>query len=146
MSCHTLQWAFYGQSAAPITVPFWSAISKGAVLQISVLFSADYKNPFVEIHPEHPEIIYILDARRTVVVPCRVTSPDIKPKLTQVSDCFRETQSIQRLGLPTQWVKKKCMKPGKFQKKISEDTENPEAQSCSCSVLLLNCVQGCFGD
>ncbi|PKK26898.1 vascular endothelial growth factor receptor kdr-like [Columba livia] len=47
------------------------------------VFVRDYRNPFVEIHPEHPEIIYILDAKKTVVVPCRVTSPDIKPKLTQ---------------------------------------------------------------
>nr|XP_009476329.1 PREDICTED: vascular endothelial growth factor receptor kdr-like [Pelecanus crispus] len=47
------------------------------------VFVKDYRNPFVEIHPEHPEIIYILDAKKTVVVPCRVTSPDIKPKLTQ---------------------------------------------------------------
>lgn len=100
-----LQWAFYGQLAAQITVPFWASISKGAVLQINVFFPADYRNPFVEMHPEHPEIIYILDAKKTVVVPCRVTSPDIKPKLIQVSDCFRETQTIQRSGLPTQWVK-----------------------------------------
>lgn len=70
-----------------ITLPLWSLRSKGAVLQISVLFPADYRNPFVEIHPEHPEIIYIVDAKKTVVVPCRVTSPDIKPKLTQVSEC-----------------------------------------------------------
>ncbi|XP_069666989.1 vascular endothelial growth factor receptor kdr-like isoform X2 [Haliaeetus albicilla] len=47
------------------------------------VFVKDYRNPFVEIHPEHPEIIYILDAKKTVVIPCRVTSPDIKPKLTQ---------------------------------------------------------------
>ncbi|KAM7095015.1 vascular endothelial growth factor receptor kdr-like [Ciconia maguari] len=47
------------------------------------VFVKDYRHPFVEIHPEHPEIIYILDAKKTVVVPCRVTSPDIKPKLTQ---------------------------------------------------------------
>ncbi|XP_054695149.1 vascular endothelial growth factor receptor kdr-like isoform X1 [Grus americana] len=47
------------------------------------VFVKDYKNPFVEIHPEHPEIIYILDAKKTVVVPCRVTSPDIKPKLSK---------------------------------------------------------------
>ncbi|XP_074910631.1 vascular endothelial growth factor receptor kdr-like isoform X1 [Buteo buteo] len=47
------------------------------------VFVNDSRNPFVEIHPEHPEIIYILDAKKTVVIPCRVTSPDIKPKLTQ---------------------------------------------------------------
>ncbi|XP_074691486.1 vascular endothelial growth factor receptor kdr-like [Strix aluco] len=47
------------------------------------VFVKDYRNPFVEIHPEHPEIIYILDANRTIVIPCRVTLPDIKPKLTQ---------------------------------------------------------------
>ncbi|XP_050166588.1 vascular endothelial growth factor receptor kdr-like [Myiozetetes cayanensis] len=47
------------------------------------VFVQDYRNPFVEIHPEHPEIIYILDDKKTVVVPCRVTSPDIRPKLTQ---------------------------------------------------------------
>uniref|UniRef100_A0A8D0F0J7 Uncharacterized protein n=1 Tax=Strix occidentalis caurina TaxID=311401 RepID=A0A8D0F0J7_STROC len=72
--------SFYGQLAAQITVPFRSLISKGAVLQINVIFPADYRNPFVEIHPEHPEIIYILDANRTIVIPCRVTLPDIKPK------------------------------------------------------------------
>ncbi|XP_047926501.2 vascular endothelial growth factor receptor kdr-like isoform X1 [Anser cygnoides] len=47
------------------------------------VFVEDYRNPFVEIHPEHPQIIYILDETKTVVVPCRVTSPDIKPKLIQ---------------------------------------------------------------
>ncbi|KAM9538297.1 vascular endothelial growth factor receptor kdr-like isoform 1-T1 [Guaruba guarouba] len=47
------------------------------------VFVKDYRNPFVQIHPEHPEIIYILDAKKTFVVPCRVTSPDIKPKLTK---------------------------------------------------------------
>ncbi|XP_027749614.1 vascular endothelial growth factor receptor kdr-like isoform X1 [Empidonax traillii] len=47
------------------------------------IFVQDYRNPFVEIHPEHPEIIYILDDKKTVVIPCRVTSPDIRPKLTQ---------------------------------------------------------------
>ncbi|XP_068008059.1 vascular endothelial growth factor receptor kdr-like isoform X2 [Melanerpes formicivorus] len=47
------------------------------------VFVKDYRHPFVEIHPEHPEIIYILDAKKTIVVPCRVTSPDIRPKLTQ---------------------------------------------------------------
>ncbi|KAM6413509.1 vascular endothelial growth factor receptor kdr-like isoform 2-T2 [Rhynochetos jubatus] len=47
------------------------------------VYVKDYKNPFVEIHPEHPKIIYIVDAKKTVVIPCRVTSPDIKPKLTQ---------------------------------------------------------------
>ncbi|XP_029852343.1 vascular endothelial growth factor receptor kdr-like isoform X3 [Aquila chrysaetos chrysaetos] len=47
------------------------------------VFVKDDRNPFVDIHPEHPEIIYILDTKKTVVIPCRVTSPDIKPKLTQ---------------------------------------------------------------
>uniref|UniRef100_A0A8C0B308 Ig-like domain-containing protein n=1 Tax=Buteo japonicus TaxID=224669 RepID=A0A8C0B308_9AVES len=74
--------SFYGQLPAQISVPFWSLTSKGAVFQINVLFPADSRNPFVEIHPEHPEIIYILDAKKTVVIPCRVTSPDIKPKDT----------------------------------------------------------------
>uniref|UniRef100_A0A8C6ZCA0 Ig-like domain-containing protein n=1 Tax=Nothoprocta perdicaria TaxID=30464 RepID=A0A8C6ZCA0_NOTPE len=44
------------------------------------VFVKDYRNPFVQIYPEHPDIIYILDAKKAVVVPCRVTSPDIKPK------------------------------------------------------------------
>ncbi|OWK57202.1 Vascular endothelial growth factor receptor kdr-like [Lonchura striata] len=35
------------------------------------------------MHPEHPDIIYITDDKRIVVIPCRVTSPDIRPKLTQ---------------------------------------------------------------
>ncbi|XP_027518081.1 vascular endothelial growth factor receptor kdr-like isoform X2 [Corapipo altera] len=47
------------------------------------VFVQDYRNPFVEIHPEHPEIIYLLDDKKTVVVPCRVTSPDIRPRLIQ---------------------------------------------------------------
>ncbi|XP_010133733.1 PREDICTED: vascular endothelial growth factor receptor kdr-like, partial [Buceros rhinoceros silvestris] len=47
------------------------------------VFVKDYANPFVEIHPERPDVFYISDAKRIVVVPCRVTSPDIKPKLTQ---------------------------------------------------------------
>uniref|UniRef100_A0A493T3G9 receptor protein-tyrosine kinase n=1 Tax=Anas platyrhynchos platyrhynchos TaxID=8840 RepID=A0A493T3G9_ANAPP len=47
------------------------------------VFVRDDRNPFVEIHPEHPQIIYISDETKTVVVPCRVTSPDIKTKLIQ---------------------------------------------------------------
>uniref|UniRef100_A0A8B9R0X2 receptor protein-tyrosine kinase n=1 Tax=Anas platyrhynchos TaxID=8839 RepID=A0A8B9R0X2_ANAPL len=47
------------------------------------VFVRDYRNPFVEIHPEHPQIIYISDETKTVVVPCRVTSPDIETKLIQ---------------------------------------------------------------
>ncbi|XP_021262304.1 vascular endothelial growth factor receptor kdr-like isoform X1 [Numida meleagris] len=47
------------------------------------VFVKDYRNPFVEIHPEHPEIIYILEAKKAVVIPCRVTSPDIRPKLSR---------------------------------------------------------------
>ncbi|XP_017672943.1 PREDICTED: vascular endothelial growth factor receptor kdr-like isoform X1 [Lepidothrix coronata] len=47
------------------------------------VFVQDYRNPFVEIHPEHPEIIYLLDDKKTVIVPCRVTSPDIRPRLIQ---------------------------------------------------------------
>ncbi|XP_031979494.1 vascular endothelial growth factor receptor kdr-like isoform X2 [Corvus moneduloides] len=55
---------------------------QGLVARIYV-FVQDYRNPFVEMHSEHPEIIYIVDEKKTVVVPCRVTSPDIRPKLTQ---------------------------------------------------------------
>ncbi|XP_059715549.1 vascular endothelial growth factor receptor kdr-like isoform X2 [Haemorhous mexicanus] len=47
------------------------------------VFVKDYRNPFVEMHPEHPDIIYITDDKKTVVIPCRVTSPDIRPKLIQ---------------------------------------------------------------
>ncbi|KAM6251984.1 vascular endothelial growth factor receptor kdr-like isoform 2-T2 [Spheniscus humboldti] len=57
--------------------------SKEDLMAKIYVFVKDYRNPFVEMHPEHPEIIYILDAKKTVVVPCRVTSPDIKPKLIQ---------------------------------------------------------------
>lgn len=74
------------------------------VLQINVLLSADYRNPFVEFHPEHPKIIYILEAKKTVVIPCRVTSPDIRPKLFQVSGWFGEIQTVQRSALLLQWV------------------------------------------
>lgn len=79
-----LQRAVYEQSAAQ-TGSLMVIDQKGSGFKISVLSPTDYRNPFVEIHPEHPEIIYILDAKKTVVVPCRVTSPDIRPKLTQVS-------------------------------------------------------------
>uniref|UniRef100_A0A8C3VJB3 receptor protein-tyrosine kinase n=1 Tax=Catharus ustulatus TaxID=91951 RepID=A0A8C3VJB3_CATUS len=54
------------------------------------VFVQDYRNPFVEMHSEHPDIIYIMDDKKIVVVPCRVTSPDIRPKLTQVRGGFRE--------------------------------------------------------
>lgn len=73
-----------------------------SVVPIGVLLSADYRNPFVEIHPEHPQIIYVSDETKTVVVPCRVTSPEIKPKLTQVSDFQR---NANKSGLPPPWVK-----------------------------------------
>uniref|UniRef100_A0A8C0VDU4 receptor protein-tyrosine kinase n=1 Tax=Cyanistes caeruleus TaxID=156563 RepID=A0A8C0VDU4_CYACU len=55
---------------------------QGPVARVYV-FVQDYRNPFVEMYSEHPDIIYIVDDRKTVVIPCRVTSPDIKPKLTQ---------------------------------------------------------------
>ncbi|XP_077642707.1 vascular endothelial growth factor receptor kdr-like isoform X1 [Lonchura striata] len=55
---------------------------QGLVARIYV-FVQDNRNPFVEMHPEHPDIIYITDDKRIVVIPCRVTSPDIRPKLTQ---------------------------------------------------------------
>lgn len=47
------------------------------------VFVEDYRNPFVEFYPEHPQIIYLLEAKKTVVIPCRVTSPDIRPQLMQ---------------------------------------------------------------
>lgn len=74
------------------------------VLQTSVLLSADDRNPFVEFHPEHPKIIYILKTKKTVVIPCQVTSPDIRPILTKVSGWFGEIQTIQRSAVPSQWV------------------------------------------
>uniref|UniRef100_A0A803WDZ5 receptor protein-tyrosine kinase n=1 Tax=Ficedula albicollis TaxID=59894 RepID=A0A803WDZ5_FICAL len=65
-------------SCAPSSAPE----HQGPVARIYV-FVQDYRNPFVEMHKEHPAIIYIMDDKKTVVVPCRVTSPDIRPKLTQ---------------------------------------------------------------
>ncbi|KAF4800181.1 vascular endothelial growth factor receptor kdr-like protein [Turdus rufiventris] len=66
------------------------------------VFVQDYRNPFVEMHPEHPDIIYIMDDKKIVVVPCRVTSPDIKPKLTQYPSSaeisFRKMQWDPRRG------------------------------------------------
>jgi len=59
----------------------------------------------VEFYPEHPQIIYLLEAKKTVVIPCRVTSPDIRPQLMQVSGWFGEIQTIQRSALPSRWVK-----------------------------------------
>lgn len=71
--------------------PFW-AVHAHIELSKSIFPPADYRNPFVEMHSEHPDIIYIMDDKKIVVVPCRVTSPDIKPKLTQVRGGFREAQ------------------------------------------------------
>uniref|UniRef100_A0A8C8RDQ3 receptor protein-tyrosine kinase n=1 Tax=Pelusios castaneus TaxID=367368 RepID=A0A8C8RDQ3_9SAUR len=48
------------------------------------VFVKDKKNPFVQIHSEYPEVIYVVNATEVVVIPCRVTSPDIKPKLRRV--------------------------------------------------------------
>uniref|UniRef100_A0A8B9UZM3 receptor protein-tyrosine kinase n=1 Tax=Anas zonorhyncha TaxID=75864 RepID=A0A8B9UZM3_9AVES len=59
------------------------------------VFVRDDRNPFVEIHPEHPQIIYISDETKTVVVPCRVTSPDIKTKLIQVSAFQRNANNSE---------------------------------------------------
>ncbi|XP_019395899.1 PREDICTED: vascular endothelial growth factor receptor kdr-like isoform X1 [Crocodylus porosus] len=56
--------------------------SKGPVVKIYV-FVKDIRSPFVKIFHEHPDVIYVLNVTEVVVVPCRVTSPDIRPKLFQ---------------------------------------------------------------
>nr|XP_056715717.1 vascular endothelial growth factor receptor kdr-like [Euleptes europaea] len=45
------------------------------------VFVKDNKKPFVDPHPKHPEVIYIHNATEVVIVPCRVTSPDVIPDL-----------------------------------------------------------------
>ncbi|XP_074863562.1 vascular endothelial growth factor receptor kdr-like [Carettochelys insculpta] len=45
------------------------------------VFVKDSQNPFVQIPLEHPRVIYVLNTTEEVVIPCQVTSPDIKPKL-----------------------------------------------------------------
>lgn len=45
------------------------------------VFIRDMKKPFVELHNKHPDVIYVQNATDVIVVPCRVTSPDIRPKL-----------------------------------------------------------------
>uniref|UniRef100_A0ACB8FWK7 Uncharacterized protein n=1 Tax=Sphaerodactylus townsendi TaxID=933632 RepID=A0ACB8FWK7_9SAUR len=44
-------------------------------------FDEDNKKPFVDPHPKHPEVIYVHNGTEVIVVPCRVTSPDIIPDL-----------------------------------------------------------------
>ncbi|RMB98255.1 hypothetical protein DUI87_25158 [Hirundo rustica rustica] len=78
-----------------------STEQQGPAARIYV-FVRDYRNPFVEMHSEHPDIIYIVDDKKTVVIPCRVTSPDIRPKLTQYPSSaeinFRRMQWDPRRG------------------------------------------------
>ncbi|XP_048370342.1 vascular endothelial growth factor receptor kdr-like isoform X2 [Sphaerodactylus townsendi] len=45
------------------------------------VFVKDNKKPFVDPHPKHPEVIYVHNGTEVIVVPCRVTSPDIIPDL-----------------------------------------------------------------
>ncbi|XP_077165452.1 vascular endothelial growth factor receptor kdr-like isoform X2 [Paroedura picta] len=44
------------------------------------LFVKDHKRPFVETYTKYPKVIYLKDAKM-LVVPCRVSSPDIIPDL-----------------------------------------------------------------
>ncbi|XP_044283179.1 vascular endothelial growth factor receptor kdr-like [Varanus komodoensis] len=53
---------------------------EGLKTQIYV-FVRDVTKPFVELHSHHPKLIYVHNSTDTIVIPCRVTSPEIKPRL-----------------------------------------------------------------
>ncbi|XP_074818521.1 vascular endothelial growth factor receptor kdr-like isoform X1 [Natator depressus] len=59
-------------------------LSNKDLMAKTYVFVTDNQNPFVQIHPEYPKVIYVLNTTEVVVIPCRVTSPDIKPKLRQL--------------------------------------------------------------
>ncbi|XP_063169876.1 vascular endothelial growth factor receptor kdr-like [Candoia aspera] len=45
------------------------------------VFVKDQSQPFVQPHPTHPDVIYVHNSTDVIIVPCRVTSPEIKPQL-----------------------------------------------------------------
>ncbi|XP_062997910.1 vascular endothelial growth factor receptor kdr-like isoform X2 [Elgaria multicarinata webbii] len=45
------------------------------------VFIRDDMKPFVELHSNRPQVIYIHNATDVIIVPCRVSSPEIKPQL-----------------------------------------------------------------
>ncbi|XP_013924141.1 PREDICTED: vascular endothelial growth factor receptor kdr-like [Thamnophis sirtalis] len=45
------------------------------------VFVKDQSEPFVQPHPKHPDLIHVHNNTDVINVPCRVTSPEIKPEL-----------------------------------------------------------------
>ncbi|XP_069749000.1 vascular endothelial growth factor receptor kdr-like isoform X2 [Narcine bancroftii] len=45
------------------------------------LFVRDPQSPFIESHPEYPKVIRMNENQETVVIPCRVTIPDLQVTL-----------------------------------------------------------------
>lgn len=60
-------------------------LSNKDLMAKTYVYVSDHQNPFVQIHTQYPEVIFVLNTTEVVVIPCRVTSPDIKPKLRQFS-------------------------------------------------------------
>uniref|UniRef100_A0A8C3FYZ9 Platelet-derived growth factor receptor-like protein n=1 Tax=Chrysemys picta bellii TaxID=8478 RepID=A0A8C3FYZ9_CHRPI len=58
-------------------------LSNKDLMAKTYVYVTDHQNPFVQIHPRYPKVIYVVNTTEVVVIPCRVTSPDIKPKLRQ---------------------------------------------------------------
>ncbi|XP_062820167.1 vascular endothelial growth factor receptor kdr-like isoform X2 [Anolis carolinensis] len=60
---------------------FYSQLSSNEELKAKLyVFVRDPKIPFVD-NPTHPDVIYVENPQNVVTVPCRVTSPDIRPVL-----------------------------------------------------------------
>ncbi|XP_067327772.1 vascular endothelial growth factor receptor kdr-like isoform X2 [Anolis sagrei] len=60
---------------------FYSHLSSNEELKAKLyVFVKDPKMPFVD-NPAHPDVIYIENPQTVITVPCRVTSPDIRPIL-----------------------------------------------------------------
>ncbi|XP_051877732.1 LOW QUALITY PROTEIN: vascular endothelial growth factor receptor kdr-like [Pristis pectinata] len=61
------------------------------------LFVRDPRNPFVQPHPEYPKFIKLNESSEVVVIPCRVTAPDL-----QVTLLMRDTE-LKTDGENTTW-------------------------------------------
>eukprot|EP00062_Callorhinchus_milii_P001162 gi/632935952/ref/XP_007891873.1/ PREDICTED: vascular endothelial growth factor receptor 1-like [Callorhinchus milii] len=57
------------------------------------LFVRDNQNPFVQSHPEIPKVIKLDESKDWVVIPCRVTAPDVRVTLWTGNNVF-ETNGI----------------------------------------------------
>ncbi|XP_075796971.1 vascular endothelial growth factor receptor kdr-like isoform X2 [Pelodiscus sinensis] len=71
------------QDTSYFTCGYNHLLSNKDLVATTYVFVKDSRNPFVQIYLDHPRVIYVLNVTKEVVVPCRVTAPDIKPKLLQ---------------------------------------------------------------